>query len=103
MPMDIIDAEARVNPLLLRFFERLEYIGCENFPTENPKKTVQLLLHRMHPQLLKAEMKKSVQFDESLIIDVKNLIRFLTVDEKICQVYGTIITSKGSGGGPRTS
>lgn len=65
MPTMIFDPEARITTYCANFFERLESIGCGDFPDDNPKKSVGLLCSRLQPEALKKEMRKSIDYDES--------------------------------------
>ena len=98
MPMEIVDPEARITQYCCNFFYRLESIGCIDFRTDNPKKTVQLLLQRIQTPALRSEMKKRIQFDVSLEKNVKSFIRILTAEARSCQKYGPIQSQKTSNG-----
>ena len=60
MPMHVMQPEARVQKYFNDFYRRLDEVGCSSFLTENPKKSVKLLLARVEPQVLKTEMRSRV-------------------------------------------
>ncbi len=88
MPMKIADADARITTCCSDFFQRLESICCGDFLLQNPTKTVRLLMFCVQSPALKRELRRRVEFDESLEKNVKNSIRALVQEAVNCEVYG---------------
>ena len=74
----ILDAKARITMFCTDFFGRLQSVGCGSFPEDNPKKSMRLLFYRIEPPALRKEMKENLEFDESLEISVRRVIKVLT-------------------------
>lgn len=89
MQTKITDADARITTYCAEFFERLESVGCGSIPEDNPKKTVRLLCSRLEPPILKKEMRKRLEYDESLEKKVRNFIKVLRQEAINCQAYGS--------------
>ncbi|CAN8076723.1 unnamed protein product [Agarophyton chilense] len=98
MPTKIFDPEARITTYCADFLERLEPVGCGTFPDQNPKKSVRLLCARLQPEALRKEMRKRLEYDESLESSVRAFIKILTQEAINCQAYAV---SKGSESGPQ--
>ena len=75
IPMEISNVEARVIQFCNELFERLEAAGYMNFCKTNPKKTIHLLCGRLYQLRLMSEMKRQLDFNESLRSDVKTFIK----------------------------
>lgn len=88
MPTMILDADARITTYCADFFERLESVVCGLFPENNPKKSVQLPCSRLEPPILKKEIWKRLEYDETLEKSVKVFIKVLTQEAINCQAYG---------------
>ena len=89
MPMHIMQPEARVQMYFYDFYRRLDEVGCSSFLTENPKKSVKLLLARVEPKILKTEMSSRVFYEPSLEEDVRLFIQALKEEAVACNKYAT--------------
>ncbi len=85
--MNIVDPDARITHYCSECFERLEGIGCGQFREDNPEKTIKLLLQRVRPHRLGTEMKKILEFDESIRKNVRKFISKLSTEAINCQSY----------------
>lgn len=88
MSTKIMDPKARIKTYCADFFERLDSIGCSDFPEENPKKAVRLLASRLEPASLKKAMRERTEFDAALEESVKAFIKVLIQETVNCQTYG---------------
>eukprot|EP00171_Calliarthron_tuberculosum_P019612 IDg19612t1 len=88
MPMKIAGSDSRITTYCSKFFEHLESIGCGDFRDQNSKKTVRLLMSRIQPPALKRELRRRVEFDQSLEKNVKSFIRVFIQEAPNCEVYG---------------
>ncbi len=66
----------------------IESIGCGDFREQNPKKTVLQLMSRVQLQALKRELRRRVEFKESLEKNVKTFNNVLVEEAVNCEVYG---------------
>ena len=87
VPMSIADPEARIMEYCNDFFTRLEWIGYEDFNTENPKKTVLLLQERLFPKTLKNVMQHALEYQEALQKDVVAYVQVLCAEARACEKY----------------
>jgi len=107
MPMDIADPDARITHYCADFFDRLKSVGCGSFRKDNPDKTIELLVSRLHPAALKREMQERIDFDIRLQSNVKLFIKTLVKEAISCQAYNTekkmnpITASSASGSNPK--
>lgn len=78
--------------------ERLGRAGCEDFPARNPNQTICLLLRKMKPPALMADMLRLIQFDTALEKIALIFIERLTEEARACEKY-----DKGSSSSERST
>lgn len=88
MPTKILDAEPRIIIYCADFFELLQSVVCSSFIEDNQKKSVRILCSRIEPFILKKEMRRRLDYDESLEKSVKVFIKLLSQEAINCQAYG---------------
>ncbi|CAN8061403.1 unnamed protein product [Agarophyton chilense] len=98
MPTKVFDPEARITTYCADFLERLESVGCGTVPDQNTKKSVRLLCAHLQPEALRKEMRKRLEYDESLESSIRAFIKILTQEAINCQAYAV---SKCSESGPQ--
>lgn len=88
MPTKILDADAHITSFYAEFVKRLDSVSWGSFPEDNPKKSVCHLCARLKPLILKKEMRRRIDYDESIEKYVKIFIKLLIQEAKSCQAYG---------------
>lgn len=94
MPMNILDAEARITTYCANYMERMESVGYGDFIEDNPKKSVRILCSRLKPEILKKEMRSGIEYDLSLEKSVNSFIKVLIQEAISCQTYSDFKNSE---------